>query len=56
VRIGTKGFAVKDKKARELAEQRRREKEQEVKDQTEPREPPRKSTQMPEAFLDDEMD
>ena len=55
-RIGTKGFAVKEKKAQELAEQRRREKEQEVKDQTEPREPPRKSTQIPEALLDDEMD
>ena len=55
MRIGTKGFAVKDKKAQELAEQRRREREQEVKDQTEPREPPRKSTQMPEALLDDEM-
>jgi DNA polymerase delta subunit 2 len=57
MRIGTKGFAVKDKKAQELAEQRRREKEQEMKDQAEPREPPRKSTQqMPEALLDDEID
>jgi DNA polymerase delta subunit 2 len=56
MRIGTKGFAVKDKRAQELAEQRRREKEQEVKDQTEPREPPRKLTQMPEALLDDEID
>ena len=56
VRIGSKGFAVKDKKAQVLAEQRRREKEQEAKDQTEPREPPRKSTQMPEALLDDEID
>ena len=55
-RISTKGFAVKEKKAQELAEQRRREKEQEVKDQTEPREPPRKATQMPEALLDDEID
>ena len=53
-RISTKGFAVKEKKAQELAEQRRREKEQEARDQTEPREPPRKSTQMPEALLDDD--
>ena len=56
MRIGTKGFEVKEKKAQELAEQRRREKEQEVRDQTEPREPPRKSTQIPEALLDDGMD
>ena len=53
MRIGTKGFAVKEKKAQELAERRRREIEQEVRDQIEPREPPRKSTQLPEELLGD---